>query len=124
MAQAEEWIKAVNLAEHHSLTRQIRLNVGAETLTLFGEDGAFAGRGKPALGHGHRFGRLDAAAKSPASRSLEGGGAPHRPRDQEPAHADPAFGPAPPQEVPEPICRRRRRFSTSAPGSSSTRWKS
>ena len=34
VAQAEEWIKAVNLAEHHSLTRQIRLNVGAETLTL------------------------------------------------------------------------------------------
>jgi two-component system nitrogen regulation sensor histidine kinase NtrY len=34
LAVAEESIKAVNLAEHHSLTRQIRLNVGTETLTL------------------------------------------------------------------------------------------
>jgi len=34
LAVAEEWIGSVNLAEHHSLTRQIRLNVGTETLTL------------------------------------------------------------------------------------------
>jgi len=34
LAAAEEWIGAVNLAEHHSLTRQIKLNMGTETLTL------------------------------------------------------------------------------------------
>ena len=31
---AEEWIRAVDLAEHHSLTRQIRLNIRSQTVTL------------------------------------------------------------------------------------------
>jgi two-component system nitrogen regulation sensor histidine kinase NtrY len=31
---AEEWIRSVSLAEHHSLTRQIKLNGRNETLTL------------------------------------------------------------------------------------------
>jgi two-component system nitrogen regulation sensor histidine kinase NtrY len=34
LALAEEWIKAVNRAENHSITRQIKLNVRNETLAL------------------------------------------------------------------------------------------
>jgi len=50
LAAAEEWIGAVNLAEHHSLTRQIKVNVGAETLTLLVKMAPLRDEGNQPLG--------------------------------------------------------------------------
>ena len=74
--------------------------------------------------HGPRLRRPDRAPQGPAPRRLARGGAAHRPRDQEPAHAYPALGPAPappPVHGPEPGGEASARGRRRPP--SSRRWK-
>ena len=79
-----------------SVRRQVVVAAGEEVLTLVVTLTVAAGRrGTPAR-LGHRVRRLHPGGAGPADGGMAGGGAPHRPRDQEPAHADPALGPAHP----------------------------